>query len=326
MGQSVSYEAKTQNDIKRLLNAHGICYVPKVLNLTEIVAMISGTWDYFEHITKYDDVPIKVSDPASWSNINTLNPVSGMIFHDYSAGHSPHMWDLRQNEKIIDIWSQLLNCNYKDMLVSFDGFSFLLPPEHTNENWCDDKPMPYHLDQSLKVTEASGYQSFVTAYDIGKDDATLCFFDKSHLLTKEFVDEFGIMTNSDWVQFNTAHINWFKNKCTESCITCPAGSMVIWDSRLVHCGRKPKRGRSMPMYKCIAYLSYSPRNLASEDVIKKRKEGFHKKNTSNHYAHRAEFFYQNDTSEINEIDDQELYEIGMLLVGYTEDELRTYTR
>lgn len=321
MGQTKSkYEARSHEEIKTNINKYGICFVPKVLDSTEITNMITGTWDYFEHVTANDEEPILMSDPRSWSNIQTLFPSANMLFHKYSSGHSPHMWELRQNEKVLSIWSKLLNCNYKEMLVSFDGFSFLLPPEETNESWHNDNETWYHVDQTLTVSEQRGFQSFITAYDINENDATIRFFEKSHLLTQNFVNKFGIIEQGDWVRFNDEHVSWYKSICPECDMICPAGSMVIWDSRLVHYGGKPRRGRANKNTKCTAYLSYSPSYMIDEPTRNQKIHGFLNKLTSNHYAHRASFFEQGSMIDINPLDTPQLSEIGYLLAGYTFDD------
>lgn len=318
MGNGKSkYEARTHEEIKQIINTYGICYVPCVLDEEEIVKMLTGTWHYFEHLTKNDELPVEMSNPKSWQEIQSLQPDGGMLFHKYNAGHSQHMWNLRQNSQILSIWSTLLECSYLEMLVSFDGFSFLLPPEETHDNWHSDNEIWYHLDQSLYSVEQDGFQSFVTAYDMDENDATIRFFEKSHLLTQKFVDTFGYISDTDWVPFHYEHVQWWKQQCSESAIKCPAGSLVIWDSRLVHYGGKPKRCRKHARTKCTAYLSYSCRNKADEKTIAKKIHGFENKCTSNHYAHRASFFPQGDISEITPIENPTLNHVGYLLAGYS---------
>ena len=323
MGQSTSdtmYKATTRREIKSKLEEYGICYIPNVLDSSEIMDMICGTWDYFEHVTELDDIPVKIGDPKTWSSIQLLEPTKGMMFNKYNAGHSQHMWNLRQNNNICKIWANLLGCKIEDLLVSFDGFSFLLPPEQTHDHWHNEKEQWYHVDQRLSIHEQDGYQSFVTAYDIGEDDATLTFLEGSHLLTKKFTNKFDCNKNSDWYQFNEEEMKWWKSKCLEREITCPAGSLVIWDSRLVHYGRKPKRCRMHKNTKCIAYLSYSNKSR-DPTIIDKKIIGFNSMLTSNHYAHRASFFNQGNLDSINKINLPILSELGYSLVGFTEDDI-----
>jgi len=324
MGQSTSnkFRAVNQKEVRTKLETYGICIIPEVLDKTEIVDMICGTWNYFEHITEEDDIPVKMASPKTWSGIQSLEPTNGMMFNKFNAGHSQHMWNLRQHYKICTIWANLLNCDIVDLLVSFDGFSFLLPPEQTKDNWYNEKDEWYHVDQKLCINTCDGYQSFVTAYDIEEDDATLKFFEGSHLLTEQFTNEFPLANvNSDWYQFNKHELDWYRSKCAEQSVICPAGSVIIWDSRLVHYGAKPKRCRQNKNTKCTAYLSYSNKKRASEITINKKIDGFQSLLTSNHYAHRASFFDQGNLKSVNQLNPPILTELGYSLIGFEEDDI-----
>jgi hypothetical protein len=47
-----------------------------------------------------------------------------MLLQQWGVGHAQALWDLRQNPKIIDIFSKLWGVPAKELLVSFDGASF----------------------------------------------------------------------------------------------------------------------------------------------------------------------------------------------------------
>ena len=48
---STKLEAKTPEQIKEKIQEYGVCYVPNVLTDSQRLAMINGTWNFFEHIT-----------------------------------------------------------------------------------------------------------------------------------------------------------------------------------------------------------------------------------------------------------------------------------
>jgi hypothetical protein len=108
-------------------------------------------------------------------------------------------------------------------------------------------------------------------------------------------------------------------------IKCPAGSLVIWDSRTVHCAMGPIKDRKNDNFRCISYLSYSPRSTSNEGILKEKIEGFNKMKTSNHYANRSTFFptlaYKFSKYDINELVTQlekpVLNELGKSLVGFS---------
>jgi hypothetical protein len=87
----------------------------------------------------------------------------------------------------------------------------------------------------------------------------------------------------------------------------------------------PIKDRKNDNFRCISYLSYSPRNKCDERILKEKIEGFNKMKTSNHYANRATFFQtlSNKYSKynINELvtplEKPVLNDLGKCLVGDT---------
>ena len=47
--------------------------------------------------------------------------------------------------------------------------------------------------------------------------------------------------------------------------------MVFWDSRTIHCGVEPRKGREQQNFRCVVYLCYTPRSLSTEKELKKKK-------------------------------------------------------
>ena len=73
-------------------------------------------------------------------------------------------------------------------------------------------------------------------------------------------------------------------------ITCPAGSMVFWDSRAVHYGKGAIAGRSKSNFRAVAYLCYTPKAFATEDGLARKREAFSRKKTTNHCPHDPRMF------------------------------------
>ena len=329
IGES-KYEATNVEDVKAKLKKYGVCYVPNVLTEEECVQMISGTWDFVEHLTQKDSAPVKRHKPDSWINLATLCPLADMLYHYWNAGHAQHLWDIRQNEKILKIFSLFWDCTPEDLLVSFDGFAFLPPPEVTDVGFAQANAKQYHLDQSLTRPYFDGIQSFVTAYDINENDATLSFYESSHLLIPEFIENFGIRTEGDWVRFNPTEETFFASRCKEVQIKCPAGSLVIWDSRTVHTPMKPMRNREISNTRCISYLSYSKKDRITEEKLLQKIEAFENMCTSNHYAHNPGYFDEVPPNHgavenyVTQIEFPTLTPIGYSLVGYNEEEIEKF--
>lgn len=324
------YEASSIEDVQSKLKEYGICYVPNALTEDECVQMISGTWDFIEHLTQKDNNAIKRHDPSTWINLSSLRPASDMLYHFWNVGHSQHLWDIRQNPKILKIFSMIWNCEPEDLLVSFDGMAFLPPPEVTGIGFASPNSKNYHLDQSLERPYFDGIQGFVTAYDIDEGDATLSFYESSHKQISNFIDDFGIKHSSDWVPFDSTEVAFFADRCKEVQMKCPAGSLVLWDSRLVHTPMKPIKGRKKDNTRCIAYLSYSHKDRISEESLERKIEAYENMYTTNHYAHNPALFPEvpNNHSDISnyvtQIEFPTLSRIGYSLVGYSNEEIEKY--
>ena len=317
-------EAITKEQVKEKLGKYGVCYVPNVLTDEERLAMISGTWDFFEHLTQADERPIKRNNPESWNEISSLCPINDMLFHHWNAGHAQCSWDVRQNPKIVSIFAELWECDPYELLVSFDGIGFLLPPEVTGNGWHTPDSSWFHLDQSLTRPYFDGVQAMVTAYDVKENDAAFAFYEGSHNYNNEFIDKFGILSGNDWVPFNAEQVKFFADRCIEKRIICPAKSLIIWDSRTVHCGLRPLRDRKESNTRCITYLSYSKKDRISDIDLKKKKLALRDMFTSNHYAHKPNYFatlpqgHSHIDDYVTPIHPPILTKLGRSLAGFTD--------
>ena len=96
-----------------------------------------------------------------------------------------------------------------------------------------------HTDQSYTRNDFECVQSWVTAKDVNKGDATLCFMEKSHTFHETIAKKFEITDKSDWFKLEDKHVDaYLELGCKIRRIQCPKGAMVLWDSRTIHCGQE----------------------------------------------------------------------------------------
>ena len=62
----------TKENLKETLAEYGVAIIPSVLNEDECDKMVSGQWDFFEHITKDWAIPIDRNNEASWRGFYKL--------------------------------------------------------------------------------------------------------------------------------------------------------------------------------------------------------------------------------------------------------------
>jgi len=312
----------TIENLKNTLNLYGVAIIPSVLNQEECNNIYSGIWDFLEYISKPWDFPLNRNNKNSWKGFYELYPIHSMLLKNWHIGHSQVCWDVRQNPKILNIFSQLWNCKPEELLSSFDGFSFHLPPELTNRGWFKNK-LWLHVDQSFTDNEFKCVQSWVTAFDINEGDATLAFLEKSHLFHEDFGREFNIKNKSNWYKLDPNEIEfYFNNDCTLKKIICPIGSLVLWDSRTIHCGIEPLKERSNPNFRAIIYLCYLPRSLATTKQLEKKRKAFESLRTTSHWPCNIKLNNKNPRTYgkilpiTANIPFPRLSEIGYKLVGF----------
>ena len=315
----------TPDNILKTLKKYGVAVIPSLLNETEINNMNNGMWDYLEYITSnFDNTThgvINRNNKTTWKSFYSLYPMHSMLIQHWSIGHAQHVWDLRQNPKVVDIFAKIWNCNHEDLLTSFDASSFHFPPEDTNRGYYRQPWL--HCDQSFTRNDFECVQSWVTGYDVHEDDATLLILEKSHLYHEEFKNHFNIDKKDDWYQLKEEEIKFFMDKgCTMKRISCPAGSMVLWDSRTIHCGSEPIKGRQHKTFRNVSYICMIPRKLATKANIDKKIKALNNLRTTTHWPNRAKLFskmprtYGGPVPNIKQINPPVLTELGKRLAGY----------
>ena len=316
------------DNIKDKLNEFGVCIIPNVLNNDECNIMIDNMWNYLEHITQKFIKPINRNDNTSWREFRKLYPKHSMLLQNWNIGHSELVWNVRQNKKIINIFKKFYDTD--ELLVSFDGASFHFPPEITKIGWFRD--LWFHCDQSFLRNDFELVQGWINAYDTNIGDATLCILEKSHLYHKDFKDKYNKsdIFKQDWYKLSDDEKLFFIDKgCQEKRILAPRGSLILWDSRTIHCGVEPIKGRPQMNHRCCVYLCYQPKFLCKEKDIQKRIKAYENLRTTSHNVCKPKLFainprtYGGDLPDITQINKPNINYIGKQLIGYKLDRYET---
>ncbi len=305
--------------LRETLNTYGVAIIPNVLSEEECDSMISGFWDLFEHITQQWNIPLNRNDKKTWRQFYNLCPIHSMLVQHFGVGHAQSLWDLRQNPKIIDIFAHFWECSPEELLVSFDALSMHLPPEETGKGFNRGNTW-YHTDQSYFTPEFKCVQSFITGLDIDDGDATLSIMEGSHKYHENFRQRFDIQDKKDWFKLSKEQQEFYQ--CPISHIKCPRGSLVLWDSRTIHCGIESTKGRPYPKIRYVGYLCYMPRKLATKTNLKKKQKAFDDLRTMSHNPCSGRLFGKNPQTygkiieTIRQIDRPVLTELGKKLAGF----------
>jgi ectoine hydroxylase-related dioxygenase (phytanoyl-CoA dioxygenase family) len=324
----MSYEGEkyvtTPEGVKDMVEKYGVAIVPDILNKQELESMRNGMWDYIEHITQSHPFPINRWNTKSWREFSKLYPKHSMLLQNWQIGQAQYIWDIRQNPKVVDVFSKIWDCEPEDLLSSFDGASVHFPPELTKKGWF--RNLWYHTDQSYLNPDFNCIQSWVTAYDVNDGDATLSFMEGSNKFHKEFQKKFDIQDKSNWFKLNDIenHLQFYKDHgCEEKKIKCKKGSMVFWDSRTIHCGSEPLKNRKKMNMRNVVYICMMPRSKATSNVLKRRIKAFEEVRMSSHWPAKGfKLFpvnprtYGGKIYETKDISKPNLSDLGKKLVGY----------
>jgi hypothetical protein len=326
MGDIVYESSKyycTKETLRDTINKFGVAIIPNILNDDECNSLVSGIWDFFEHITQMWQIPLKRDNESTWTQFYKLYPMHSMLIQHWGVGHAQVSWNLRQNEKIVELFSHFWKCSKNDLLVSFDGLSFNPPPEITKRGWNKNNTW-YHTDQSYTENDFKCIQSWITGLDVNDGDATLSFMEGSNIYHKECAEKFMITDKKNWYKLTKEQELFYTEKgCTYKNIKSPKGSLVLWDSRTIHCGVEATRGRrDSPNFRAIIYLCYMPRALCNKANLKKKQKAFEELRTTSHWPSNPTLFgkhprtYGAELPEITVCDKPVLTSLGKLLAGF----------
>lgn len=323
---SIDYEFEryiaTPDNVKKVLNYYGVAIIPNILSEEECNAMNNGMWDTLEHITQTWTKGIRRDDPESWRGMQQLYPKHSMLLQHWGVGHSQYVWNVRQNPKIVEVFARIWGCEKEDLLVSFDGVSYSMPPEQTNLGWYKGKD-GLHCDQSYLNSDFLCVQGWINGYDTNEGDATLTVLESSSDYHEEFAKRFNKNGKEDWCLLNEEERKFYEDEkiCLLKRIKCPRGSLVLWDSRTIHCGSEALKTRTKPNFRNITYVCYEPRENCDEKNLAKKQKAFNDMRISSHWPCKTTLFpklprtYGNPLPDITELHAPELTELGRKLAG-----------
>jgi len=290
----------TLEGLRETLTMYGVAVLPSVMTPHECEVIGAQVWSDLEHISSLWRRPIDRYDTSTWK-IDNFSALHGMLIQHHQIGHFQSAWDVRQHPKTVEAFSHVWGTT--DLLTSFDGMSISFPPEITGKGWARKDGLWLHTDQSYVYDHPqtvapepfSCVQGWFTPVDVREGDATLTFLERSHLYHRHFGQRYGITDKDDWYKLTPDQVGVYVHEfgCPLAKIVCPAGSLVFWDSRTIHCGAQPDKGRTtMNMRMCI-YVCLMPRAWATDAQIKKRQNAYQEKRITRHHPINITLFPKN---------------------------------
>lgn len=284
------------------LTTHGVTVVPNILTAQECYNAYSGIWQFYHQLS---GGVIQAHDTSTWHHYYQYLPKHAMLQQHFHIGHCQAAWDVRQHPRVAGVYTGMYQCQPEDLIASFDGVSLHLPPEITGKGWYKGDSGPatgtqpsihdwLHVDQAYTDTGFRCVQSYVNLLDTQWDDATTTVLLGSHLLHDEVRQRFGITDTSRFFKLAPDMIQYYLSRgCVYHRITAPAGAMVAWDSRTVHCGSEPLQSRSRPTTRAVVYVCYMPRAYATEKQLQKKRDAFQNYRMTSHWPLETLLFGHN---------------------------------
>ena len=318
-----NYDTNIDN-FQKQLKEKGIAVIPNILSKLELENSKDDMWNMLEYLTKDFEIPINRNCCETFSSYYELCPLEDMLLQYWKVGHSQYVWNLRQNLNIINIFSKIYNCNIDDLLVSFDSVSIHFPPELTKKGkYQEDKENWYHFDQSSHKKGFHCIQGFINLYDVYEGDSTLSVYESSHLYHEEFFKYFDFSVDKDYYKLTKPQLDFFNN-LEECAVLCSAGSLVLWDSRVLHQGLLCSKNRLNNSIRSVVYICMMPRSLSNKKQLRRKQEAFKSLRMTTHWPITVSRFpsfpkkkeYENKQVHlIKEINEPILNNIGYNLIG-----------
>jgi len=265
--------------------------VEDVLSEEEVSHAIGVFWEWAEKI-----LGLSRDDPRLMDTSNWFSTIHGIIKH-YGVGQTEFMWHLRNHPNVLKIFRHIWKT--PNLITSMDGLCVLRPPENSrratfkaNRTWLHTDQTPEtSSDMSIPATRwgAKCIQGAVNLYPSNEDDACFYVLDGSHRFHEDFFREF----SHEWAKpprgnfqiMKPHHIQWFEDRgCKRTAVAVPAGSMTLWDSRLIHCGKPPSANRSHAgRWRLTAFICMTPTSTCKAETRKKRKRWVRENRTTSHW-------------------------------------------
>jgi len=261
------------------LKTKGYCVVPNVLPKERCEQYCEDSVRWLEEF----GLGFKRDDKSTWTEDHLPVGHRGGLYNAYACAHEDFIWRVRSEPGVIKCFEELWGTH--ELIVSFDAFNVTLPWGENGRKdieWVDPWP---HQDQDPHKPTFQLAQGLVACSESGPDDGGLCVLEGSHLLHQQFFAENGLDESRPGGKLNSYvyHQNeadWFRaHGCKDVKINCSAGSVIMWDSRLIHWNRMPTSDR----IRTAIYVCYVPRSHATPEQLKRKAEIFHERMVATHW-------------------------------------------
>lgn len=282
-------------NISKELKENGYAVVENVLSRDEIEQARDLFWEWLDSL----GTGIIRDDSSTWKNDNWPGDIRGFLGTN-RISQSKFVWHLRSKGQIKDIFAKIWGTN--DLLCSMDYVICWRPWWlQDEENW-DPEVEGLHVDQN-PVSKRGFHcvQGMLNLYDVTEETGGLEIVPRSHTdEIQDYLANYYGKNRGDWCPFPKADKKYYNHIQNNEAklITVPAGSFILWDSRLIHAG-KVGSGKELneeddkdtyisELTRLSVPICMMPREKVSDRVQKQRAMAFFEGKVMSHWVDKGD--------------------------------------
>lgn len=261
------FDIDQETEWKSHLNTKGFVVIRNAITEEHAKIMM----DYLRKDLHIISPKFKWDDKTTWvsENLPLVMGKGSLVFN--GIGQSDTVWHARINSLMMYAFSLIYGTD--KLAVAMDGLSLFISDKQNSTPWL-------HQDQRKSDTRLS-IQGVLNLLPCGEKDAGFICVPRSHVEYKEQPN-----TNIDWVML--PENSPYYGRAVK--IATSARSTILFHSKLIHAntGMTKKHPQGLHINRISAYITFVPKSRQSEEIYKKRIDGYYKGDTTSHWADRHE--------------------------------------
>jgi ectoine hydroxylase-related dioxygenase (phytanoyl-CoA dioxygenase family) len=298
-----AYVADTAKKALRNLLEFGVAVVPGMLSQERAAATHSGLMGALEGVFP----GFKRDDATTWRQLRQNGAKHAMLLQHHGLGWCQAAVDVRQDPEIATFFAALwaareqfalkgqkttttmAKITKEELFVAPDGVSVYLKDKAEKlGGYHRDGHEWLHYDRAPSDPRWS-VQGFVNLLPTSEQGAGFQCIVNSHRHQEEFVEcsngaEYVVDTEQRFrLLGNQYEANLYLDCGPHVCIQADVGDLVLWDSRLIHCGRAATRGATL-LQRAVVYVSMQPKWMAKPGDLARKRDAHTKLRLTTHNA------------------------------------------
>ncbi|GAA5920176.1 hypothetical protein JCM6882_005455 [Rhodosporidiobolus microsporus] len=272
------------------LERDGFVVIPDVVSAAKAAEYTEKGLKWLESF----ELGFKRDDPSTWRQQHLPDKNQGGLVATHAVAHEDWVWEARQEPALLDKFEQLWGTD--KLLVSFDAVNLSLPiGPHARADLEPTPPWP-HIDQEPYPKDRPSLQlelvqGFLQCTPCGPEDGGLIVVKGSHNKMAQMLGKEGGIYKAEmdkgernFYSFTASDVKAFEAQGCEVIKVCaPAGSLVLWESRLIHYNCPP----TADQWRHVIYTCYAPKSWATEDAVERKKVAFAEWKRTSHWPHQT---------------------------------------